>query len=310
MARPRSFSLFVPTASFEQATRVRTSDGAPLIRREVPLGGRPLDRAVREIAALEELRHAAILEHVSHEVSAGRLFALTRFVDGATLAQFIKRRAADRRPLSDEQVLQYFHQICLGLRCLHARGLIHRDVHPANVLVLSDGLVTLVGFDSVRLAGDDRLGMAGSYPFIAPEMWDGKYDTKVDIWSAGCIFYEMCTFRRAFATRVDEVKRAHQCRALPDMRPMKSRPRGFRDLLRRMLDYDAARRLGATQVVRTPVMRAYFNLLVAENAAAQTGALGKSARRADRPVARRPPRDEFLVSWKDALAEDDGLEDL
>jgi serine/threonine protein kinase len=261
---------------------------------------------VREISAIEELHHINIVEHVSHESHSGRLFSLMRLADGVTLGQFLKRRSSERRPLCDEHVLQYFHQICFALRCLHSKGLIHRDVNPDNVIVLSDGIVKLAGFDSVRFASEDRLGMAGSYPFIAPEMWEGKYDTKVDIWSAGCIFYEICTFKRAFASRVDDVKRAHQCKALPDMRPMKSRPRGFRDLLRRMLDYDARNRPSAAQILRLPVMRAYFDLLIADNPADEQVAPGKSARRGGPQIEKLPSREDLLVSWKEALSEEDG----
>jgi hypothetical protein len=79
---------------------------------------------------------------------------------------------------------------------------------------------------------------------------------------------------------------------------MKGRPRAFRELLRQMLDYDAGRRPGAAQIVRMPVMRAYFELLVADNAAPQSG---KSARRG---IA-KPLPNEFLVSLKEALGEED-----
>jgi serine/threonine protein kinase len=149
------------------------------------------------------------------------------------------------------------------------------------------------------------MGIAGTYPYMAPEVFTSQYDTKVDIWSMGCIFYELCTFRRAFSNRVDEVRRAHQCKALPDMRPMKTRPRGFRDMLRKMLDYDPVKRPTAAQIVRLPVIRAYFDLLIADHGG-QTRGRGwresplfpprepivnvEKARRAQSPVPpKRPP---------------------
>jgi NIMA (never in mitosis gene a)-related kinase len=256
---------FIPTALFDQPIRVPMPDGTSLVRREVPLGNRSLDRAIREVTALQRLHHINVLEHVSFEVSSGKLYLLMQPADGTNLAAIIKRG----RPLPDEQVLQYFHQICFGVRSVHAKGFIHRDLNPENILILSDGIVKLAGFDSARLLpeeeGAGRMGGAGTYPYMAPEIFTSQYDTKVDIWSIGCIFYELCTFRRAFSNRGDEVRRAHQCKALPDMRLMKTRPRGFRDMLRKMLDYDPVKRPTAAQIVRLPVIRAYFDMLIADH---------------------------------------------
>jgi NIMA (never in mitosis gene a)-related kinase len=264
----QSPAQFMPTTIFDQPVRVPMPDGTSLVRHELPLGNRPLDRAIREATALQDLHHVNVLEHVSFEVSSGKLYLLMQPTDGTNLASVIKRGSIDHRPLSDEQILQYFHQICFGVRHLHGKGFIHRDLNPENVIILSDGVVKLAGFDSARLLPEEegvgRMGIAGTFPYMAPEIFTAQYDTKVDIWSIGCVFYELCTFRRAFANRVDEVRRAHQCKALPDMRPMKTRPRGFRDMLRRMLDYDPAKRPTAAQIVRLPVIRAYFDMLIAD----------------------------------------------
>jgi NIMA (never in mitosis gene a)-related kinase len=276
---------FTPTAPFVEVARVPMPDGTCLIRREVPLGNRSLDRAIREITALQELHHVNIIEHVSYEVSCGRLQVLTQGANASNLAQVIRRGLADKRPLSDEQVLQYFHQICFGVHYVHTKGFIHRDLNPDNILVFATGVVKLAGFEFCRLLPEERggrMGVAGTYPYMAPEIFTSPYDAKVDIWSIGCIFYELCTFRRAFSSRAEEVRRAHQCRALPDMRPMKTRPRAFRDMLRRMLDYDAAKRPSARQIVRLPVIRAYFDLLIADHGSEV--ARGKSPQPSKAPV--------------------------
>jgi NIMA (never in mitosis gene a)-related kinase len=97
-------------------------------------------------------------------------------------------------------------QLATGLNALHELGVIHRDVKSSNAFLSHDGTVKL---------GDLNLGIicinklkgkkAGTPLYSSPEMWRKEaYDQKTDIWSLGCIFYELCMLKHPFKAKDDE----------------------------------------------------------------------------------------------------------
>jgi NIMA (never in mitosis gene a)-related kinase len=252
--------------AFGEGVRLLLPDGTQVIRKDIPLGARSVETADREMSALKDLHHINIIEYISSEINSSRIQIIMQHADGGDLSKVIKRSSSEKRPLSDDEILQYFHQICFAVRYLHSKGFIHRDLKPENILLTSNGVVKVADVNCSRFVPEDgggRLGIAGTYPYMAPEMFSSRYDAKVDIWSIGCIFYELCASKRAFSNRIDEVRRAHQRKDLPDMRPMQNRPKSFRNMLRLLLEYDPSKRPTAAQIVRLPVIRAYFDRLVA-----------------------------------------------
>jgi serine/threonine protein kinase len=117
-------------------------------------------------------------------------------------------------------------QLLRALQVVHARGLIHRDVSPGNVL-LAGGVVKLIDFQTVtQSAGRPVRGVVGTPCYQAPEMWaENGYDSKVDIWSAGTVltravkasgrvFSEKCYDFLAQCTNFDASQRPSASEAL------------------------------------------------------------------------------------------------
>lgn len=123
----------------------------------------------------------------------GNPFIAMEFVPGESLEKMLRQRG--RLPILES--ISIVEQICTGLGYAHAHGLLHRDVKPANVIVLPDGRVKIVDFGIARLADQNtRLtktdALLGTFHYIAPERLKGEAsDGRADIWSAGIMLYEM-----------------------------------------------------------------------------------------------------------------------
>jgi serine/threonine protein kinase len=169
------------------------------------------ERATREALATARLAHPAIVALYEASADEGAFYLISELVEGDTLARLI---AEDQ--LSDEDVLEIGLALTGALEHAHARGVIHRDVKPHNVLVPSDA-VTLKGtgeqtpsrggapavakladFGGARLAGDDALtrtgDVFGTLAYMAPEQSDGhEAGPSADLYSLALVLYEAFT---------------------------------------------------------------------------------------------------------------------
>jgi serine/threonine protein kinase/Tol biopolymer transport system component len=154
---------------------------------------------------LREARASSILDHPNictvyeiDETEDGRLFIAMAFCEGETL-----KRKVEREPLALAEAVRIAAQIASGLAAAHAKGIVHRDVKPANVIVGSDGRLKIVDFGIAKLADQSRLtrdGTAvGTAGYMAPEQIRGEaIDARTDVWSLGVVLYEMVTGRTPF----------------------------------------------------------------------------------------------------------------
>lgn len=102
----------------------------------------------------------------------------------------------------NEKILwRYLQHIVLGLKELHDRKIVHRDIKGANILLNSKRTIAKVGDMNVSKVAKDRLlhTQTGTPYYASPEVWrDEPYDSKSDIWSLGCLIYELCALRPPF----------------------------------------------------------------------------------------------------------------
>jgi serine/threonine protein kinase len=148
---------------------------------------------------LIEARAAAALSHpnicVIHEVgeSEGRSFIAMEYVEGETLRDRIKKKS-----LTTEDVLAIASQVAAGLGEAHHKGIVHRDIKSANIMVTAKGQAKVMDFGLAKLRGGSSLTKSqttlGTVAYMSPEQAKGEeVDGRTDLWSLGVVLYEMLT---------------------------------------------------------------------------------------------------------------------
>jgi hypothetical protein len=163
------------------------------------------ERFIREARAASVLDHPNICTiHEIDETEDGQLFIVMPCYPGENLADTI-----NRGPLGIDEVLRIAIQVSGGLARAHAKGIIHRDIKPGNVMVTPDGVAKIMDFGLARLAsatGLTRDGIAlGTAAYMSPEQACGSaIDHRTDIWSLGVSLYLMVTGRAPFSGEYEQ----------------------------------------------------------------------------------------------------------
>ena len=158
---------------------------------------------LNEASILEKLDHPNIIKFLEVFTSPKpkeTLNIVTEYADGGDLSEKIKEQKNKSFP--ESQILDYFTQICLALKHIHDKKIIHRDLKSGNVFLTQSGLVKLGDFGiakGFKNTLDKAKTMVGTPYYLSPEIISCKpYDTKSDIWSVGVLLYEMLTFKMPF----------------------------------------------------------------------------------------------------------------
>ncbi len=158
----------------------------------IPREGRAEPRAEREAEAATRLRHPNCLRAYGLEADDRHLYIPYEYVPGITL-----RQALRSGQLGDDGAIESAAQVLEGLAFAHARGIVHRDVKPSNVLVAEedDVSVRLFDFGLAQLADADTLTAVGDVPgtlaYISPERLHGEQaGPPADVWAVGVLLWE------------------------------------------------------------------------------------------------------------------------
>lgn len=246
---------------------------------------KPRDReiAFQEAKLLSTLKHPFIVSYIESFQERGNLYIVMEYADGGDLSQKVaqlreKRSSANHNQrynhspylyknknsnsdnfMTEEEVLHYFIQISLALKYIHDRKILHRDLKTQNIFLMKDGTTKLGDFGIARvLQNTFQLckTQIGTPYYLSPELCEGKnYNSKTDIWSLGCILYELCTLNRAFDANnmnqliVNIIRGKHK--------PIDSThySSDLRNLVDSMLTKDPSRRPSINQILRLPFIK-------------------------------------------------------
>ena len=215
--------------------------------------------ALLEAETLGRLQHTGVVGYRDTFVDDEYLCLVMEHADGGDLGSKIAMHAM--RPFSEEQILRWFAELALALHHVHERGVLHRDLKTQNVFISSAGHVKLGDFGIARSISESiplAETCVGTPYYMPPELFRGEqYDAKADVWSLGCILYELATRRRAFQSpnlnslSVKVMRGEHG--PLPP-----SVSAGLHELIKSLLTVSTDRRPSLDTVLTTPILRRHI----------------------------------------------------
>uniref|UniRef100_A0A061SDG9 non-specific serine/threonine protein kinase n=1 Tax=Tetraselmis sp. GSL018 TaxID=582737 RepID=A0A061SDG9_9CHLO len=221
--------------------------------------------AASEIRNLTRVRHRSAVPVYDVFVDYASLCMVMGYVPGTNLAALIQQGAQAGRTMREPLVWKYFVQACHGLSAYHYGGLTHRNIKPSNLQV-GEGQELLLGepgiTELVRASSSKALLPAPKY--LAPEVWQGQpYGFAADIWALGCVLYELCSYKVPFEARSIQELRSKVCRGR--FAPISARfTPELANIVYSLLTVDPSSRPNIDQVLASPIVRHYTNILLSE----------------------------------------------
>lgn len=164
-------------------------------------------RFIQEAKAASALNHPNITTIYEIDEVEGECFIAMECIEGRSLKESIQRSEVEE--WNTNKITDVAIQIAEGLAKAHQRGIVHRDIKSANIMLTDDGLVKITDFGVAKLKGGIGLTQNGTQPgtvaYMSPEQASGKpVDHRTDIWSLGIVVYEMLTGRLPFEGEHDQ----------------------------------------------------------------------------------------------------------
>ncbi|KPI88464.1 putative Protein kinase [Leptomonas seymouri] len=185
-------------------------------------------QGMEELNASLRLRHPHVIRFLESFLSNGGLYVVTHYEPGGDLDELFRYLKDCHKTPTTHTLLLWFVQLLDALTFSHTNHVIHRDIKPSNILVSEDTkMLYLADFGSAKTLGTSNVTstFVGSPLWISPEVLMGtNYSFAADIWSLGCVFYEMTTLRKpfsapSFAHLVQQVTRGQIAPLPPNVAP-------------------------------------------------------------------------------------------
>ncbi|XP_036917191.1 serine/threonine-protein kinase Nek11 isoform X3 [Sturnira hondurensis] len=207
-----------------------------------------------EAQLLSRLNHPAIVKFHASFVEQDHFCIITEYCEGRDLDYKIQEYKEAGKMFSEDQIIEWFIQLLLGVDYMHERRILHRDLKSKNIF-LKNNLLKIGDFGVSRLlmgSCDVATTLTGTPHYMSPEALKHQgYDTKSDIWSLACILYEMCCMNHAFTgssflSVVLEIVEGNTP-SLPQRYP-----RELNAIVERMLNKNPLLRPSAIEILKTP----------------------------------------------------------
>uniref|UniRef100_A0A7S0HQ13 non-specific serine/threonine protein kinase n=2 Tax=Hanusia phi TaxID=3032 RepID=A0A7S0HQ13_9CRYP len=228
----------------------------------------------QEVKVLQRLRHPGIVCYEDSFIHKNRqLCIVMTYCEGGDLATVIEKRRM--RAFPENEVVSWFLQIALALQYMHEEHILHRDLKTQNIFLTRNNIIKLGDFGIAKVL-EGTLEMAktviGTPYYMSPELFRNQpYSFKSDIWSLGCVLYEIVSLRHAFEARdmnslVQKILRA-------SYGPIPATvSKELRSLLKSMLSLSPQSRPSVNEILALPFIRkemgAYVQYQLGDDSAA------------------------------------------
>ncbi|KAF9290482.1 G2-specific serine/threonine protein kinase [Mortierella alpina] len=265
----------IGSGSFGLIRKVRRKeDGKILARKEIDyrkMSTKEKEQLVAEVNILKDLKHPNIVEFLERVIDRENsfIYILMEYCEGGDLATVIKRHKEMSIPIGEEFVWSIMTQLVLALHECHCgviinedtkqqtpRPILHRDLKPDNVFLDAQKNVKLGDFGLSRSLTNPQKAFAQTYvgtPFyMSPELInESVYDAKSDIWSLGCVVFEMCALQPPFLAETQgELSAKIRVGRIPLLPSQYSHELG--QVVRAMLQVNPRKRPTTTELLSNP----------------------------------------------------------
>ena len=154
-----------------------------------------------ETQILKSIKSEHIVQFHEYFKEGDSFYIVMEFCENKDLRSFINNYKKNNKLIHENVIKVITVELCLGIKEIHSKNIIHRDLKPENIFISDDYKIKIgdFGISKILDGTDYAQTFAGTFCYLAPEIINGnKYTNKADIWSLGCILYELCTLNRCF----------------------------------------------------------------------------------------------------------------
>lgn len=161
----------------------------------------------KEVELLRRLKHPNIINCLDSFMERNEMYIVLEYAGGGDLSKLIRYFRKKNQLIVERTILKYFTQVCSAVEYIHSMRVLHRDIKPANIFTTPDGTVKLGDFGLGRFFDQNNSAhsFVGTFYYMSPERVRASgYSFSSDIWSLGCVLYELITLNSPFSTLVEE----------------------------------------------------------------------------------------------------------
>ena len=163
-----------------------------------------IEKSKNEANILKSINHENIVKYYDSYEEDNSFYIIMEYCDNSDLSDFIKKYKKDGKLIDENIIYIIVLDICKGLKEIHSKSLIHRDLKPENLFISKDYKIKIGDFGISKILINTihaRTEYVGTGYYMAPEIYKKEaYTNKIDIWSLGCIIYELFTLNKCFET--------------------------------------------------------------------------------------------------------------
>eukprot|EP01012_Entosiphon_sulcatum_P066273 TRINITY_DN95428_c0_g1_i1.p1 TRINITY_DN95428_c0_g1~~TRINITY_DN95428_c0_g1_i1.p1 ORF type:complete len:497 (+),score=67.15 TRINITY_DN95428_c0_g1_i1:119-1609(+) len=222
------------------------------------MGRKEKEGAISEARVLSATQHVNIIQFVEWFLSPknDQLFIVMEHAEGGDLSNKVKLQYG--RHFSEEQILDWFIQICLAVQFCHQKRVLHRDIKTQNIFLTNNGVIRVGDFGISRVlknSFENAHTFVGTPYYLSPELVQEKpYNTASDCWAVGVVLYELMALRHPFNATDMKGLMYKIVRVMYDPPPLMY-SEGLRAIVTGLLVKDPNKRLKISQILQLPVVQ-------------------------------------------------------